>query len=115
MAKAGAQVVIVPPNGMFINQRETIIGQALAAGLPTIFERRQDVEAGGFMSYGVNETEGSHRLAAFVDKILKGARARDLPVEQAVKIDLTINLKTARALGLNIPETLLATADEIIQ
>ena len=115
MAKAGAQVVIVPPNGMFINQRETIIGQALAAGLPTIFENRQAVEAGGFMSYGVDETEGAHRAAAFVDKILKGAKPGDLPIEFATTIELVVNLKTAKALGLTLPPALLARADEVIE
>jgi putative ABC transport system substrate-binding protein len=115
MAKAGAQIVIVPPNGMFINQRETITGQALAAGLPTIFEERQDVEAGGFMSYGVNETEGSHRAAAYVDKILKGAKPGDLPIEFATKIELVINLKTAKVLGLSVPPQLVARADEVIE
>jgi putative ABC transport system substrate-binding protein len=115
MAKAGAQVVIVPPNGMFINQRETIIGQALALSLPTVFQQRQDVEAGGFMSYGVNETEGSHRAAAFVDKILKGAKPGDLPIEFATKIELVVNLKTAKALRLSVPPALLARADGVIE
>jgi putative ABC transport system substrate-binding protein len=115
MAKAGAQVVIVAPNGMFINQRETITGQALAAGLPSIFAERQDVEAGGFMSYGVNETEGSHRSAAYVDKILKGAKPGDLPIEFATKIELVVNLKTAKALRLSVPPSLLARADEVIE
>ena len=115
MAKAGAQIVIVSPNGMFINQRETITGQALAVGLPSIFEERQDVEAGGFMSYGVNETEGSHRSAAYVDKILKGAKPGDLPIEFATKIELAINLNTAKALHLTVPPSLLARADEVIE
>jgi putative ABC transport system substrate-binding protein len=115
MAKAGAQIVIVSPNGMFINQRETITGQALAAGLPSIFEERQDVEAGGLLSYGVNETEGSHRAAAYVDKILKGAKPGDLPIEFATKIELAVNLKTAKALGLTVPPSLLARADEVIE
>ena len=115
MAKAGAQIVIVPPNGMFINQRKTITRQAQVAGLPTIFEERQDVEAGGFMSYGVNETEGSHRSAAYVDRILKGAKPGDLPIEFATKIELVINLKTAKALSLTVPPSLLARADEVIE
>jgi putative tryptophan/tyrosine transport system substrate-binding protein len=115
MVKAGAQIVIVAPNGMFINQRETITGQALAAELPSIFAERQDVEAGGFMSYGVNETEGSHRAAAYVDKILKGAKPGDLPIEFATKIELVINLKTAKARRLSVPPSLLARADEVIE
>jgi putative ABC transport system substrate-binding protein len=115
MAKAGAQIVIVQPNGMFINQRETIIGQALAARLPTIFTQRLNVEAGGFLSYGVNVTEGSHRAAAFVDKILKGAKPGDLPIEFATSIELVINLRTAKALGLTVPQSLAARADEVIE
>ena len=115
MAKAGAQVVIVAPNAMFINQRETIIGHALAAGLPTFFGTRGDVEAGGFMSYGVNQTEGLHRAAAFVDKILKGAKPGDLPIEFSTNIELVINVKTAKALGLTVPPSLLARADEVIE
>jgi putative ABC transport system substrate-binding protein len=115
IAKAGARIVIVQPNGMFINQRKTITREALAAGLSTIFGGRQNVEAGGLMSYGVNETEGSHRVAAFVDKILKGAKAGDLPIEFPTKIEMVINLKTAKALGLTVPPTLLALADEVIE
>ena len=71
----------VQPNGLFINQRSAILRQALAAGLPTIFDDRGAVEAGGFMSYGVNQAEGSRHAAAFVDKILKGAKPGDLPIE----------------------------------
>ena len=115
IAKAGAQVLIVQPNGLFINQRNTIPRRALAAGLPTIFDNRGDVEAGGFMSYGVNQSEGSGRAAAFVDKILKGAKPGDLPIEFSTKIEMVINVKTARALGLDVPPTLLARADEVIE
>ena len=115
IAKAGAQVLIVQPNGLFINQRKTILRQALTAGLPTIFDDRGDVEAGGFMSYGVNQSEGSRRAAAFVDKILKGAKPGDLPIEFSTKIEMVINLKTAKALGLTVPPTLLARADEVIE
>jgi putative ABC transport system substrate-binding protein len=100
---------------MFINQRDAIIGQALAVRLPTIFEWRQDVEAGGLVSYGVNENEGSRRAAAFVDKILKGAKAGDLPIEFATTIELAVNLKTAKALHLTVPPSLLARADEVIE
>jgi len=96
MAKAGAQVVIVQPNGLFINQRNTILRQALAARLPTIFDDRGAVEAGGFMSYGVNQSEGSRHAATFVDKILKGAKPGDLPIEFSTKIEMLINLKPRR-------------------
>ena len=115
IAKAGAQVVMLAPNGMFINERNTIVRLALEMGLPTIFEQRQDIEAGGFMSYGVNETEGSQRAAAFVDKILKGAKPGDLPIEFPTKIEMVINLKTARELGVQVPLHLQQIADEVIE
>jgi putative ABC transport system substrate-binding protein len=115
MAKGGAQVVIVEPNGLFINQRRAILWQALAVGLPALFDDRADVEAGGFMSYGVNQAEGSRRAAAFVDKILRGAKPSDLPIEFSTKIEMAINLKTAKALGLTVPPTVLARADEVIE
>ena len=115
IAKAGSQVLIVQPNGLFINQRNAILRQAIAVGLPTIFDDRGDVEAGGFMSYGVNQREGSRRAAAFVDKILKGGKPGDLPIEFSTKVEIVINLKTARALGLEVPATLLARADEVIE
>jgi putative tryptophan/tyrosine transport system substrate-binding protein len=115
LAKAGAQVLMLAPNGMLINQRRTIIRLALEARLPTMFEQRQDVEAGGFMSYGVNETEGSRRAAAFVDKILKGAKPGDLPIEFPTKIEMVINLKTAKELGVEVPLHLQQLADEVIE
>jgi putative ABC transport system substrate-binding protein len=115
LAKAGVQVVIVQPNGLFFNQRSTILRQALAGRLPTIWDDREAVEAGGFMSYGVNQAEGSRRAAAFVDKILRGAKPADLPIEFSTKIETIINLKTAKALGLTVPPQLLARADEVIE
>jgi putative tryptophan/tyrosine transport system substrate-binding protein len=96
MVKAGAQIVLVAPNGMFINRRRLIVQQAVTLRLPTLFQQRQDVEAGGLMSYGVNETDGSRRVAAFVDKILKGTKPRDLPIEFPTVIELIVNLTTAQ-------------------
>jgi putative tryptophan/tyrosine transport system substrate-binding protein len=115
LAKAKSECVIVQPNGLFENQRKPIIALALAAHLPSFFEQRQDVEAGGLLSYGVNETEGSRRAAGYVDKILKGAKPADLPIEFPTEIELTINRKTANALGLNIPATVLSRADLVIE
>jgi putative tryptophan/tyrosine transport system substrate-binding protein len=115
LVKSKAQAVLVAPNGMFINQRKSIIQLALAAKLPTFFQQRQDVEAGGFLSYGVNETEGSHRLAVYADKILKGAKPGDLPIEFPTQIELVINRKTARALGVTIPQPILARADDLVE
>jgi putative ABC transport system substrate-binding protein len=112
---AGVHAVIVPPNGMFINQRRTIVRLALTARLPTVFQQRQDVEAGGLISYGVNETEGARRAAAFIDKILKGAKPGDLPIEFPTEIQLVINLDTAKALNISISREMLLRANEIIE
>jgi putative ABC transport system substrate-binding protein len=96
-------------------QRQRINTFALAARLPTMFPQREYLEAGGLMSYGTNYSALNRRAADYVDKVLRGAKPADLPVEQPTKFELVINRITARALGLTIPETLLATADEVIQ
>jgi putative tryptophan/tyrosine transport system substrate-binding protein len=88
---------------------------ALASRLPTIFNFRENVVAGGLMSYGANVPDLFRRAADFVDKILRGTKPTDIPVEQPTKFDLVINLKTAKALGLTLPPMLLARADEVIE
>lgn len=88
---------------------------ALAARLPTMFYAREYLEGGGFMSYGANVPELFRRSADFVDKILKGAKPGDIPVEQPTTLELIVNLKTAKALGLDVPPTLLARVDEVIE
>jgi putative ABC transport system substrate-binding protein len=99
---------------VFVN-RARINGLALAAGLPTMYVVREYVTAGGLMSYGPNWPAMWRRSADFVDKILRGAKPVDIPVEQPTQFDLVINLKTAKALGLDIPASLLARADEVIE
>ena len=88
---------------------------ALAARLPTMHGHREFVEAGGLMSYGPNLSNQFRRAADFVDKILRGAKPADIPVEQPTKFDLIINLTTAKALGLEVSPTLVARADEVIE
>ena len=113
MAKQRPQAVIVPANGLFQTERTRIVQLALAARLPTIMAYPEDVEVGGLASYGVDARENYRRAAAYVDKILKGAKPGDLPIEFPTKLILAINLKTARALGLEVP--LHQLADEVIE
>ena len=93
----------------------TRITLALGARLPTIFNIREYAQAGGLMSYGPNFPDLFRRTADYVDKILRGAKPGDLPVEQPTKFDFTINLTTAKALGLTIPQSMLLRADEVIE
>jgi putative tryptophan/tyrosine transport system substrate-binding protein len=110
-----ADALLIPPDVTFTTHRRRIANLALGARLPTIFFIRQSTEDGGLMSYGPNPLENYRRAATYVDKILKGARPGDLPIERPTKIELAINLKTAKALGIEIPPTLLARADEVIE
>ena len=95
--------------------RVRINNLALSARLPTVYAVREYVEADGLMSYGSNLAHQWRRAAEFVDKILRGMKPTDIPVEQPTKFELMINLKTAKALGLTVPPTVLARADEIIE
>jgi putative ABC transport system substrate-binding protein len=110
----GAALYVVPDPLIFIN-RIRINTLALAARMPTLYGLRDFVEGGGLMSYGANFPDLWRRAGDFVDKILRGAKPGDIPVEQPTKFDLVINLTTARALGIEIPPTLLARADEVIE
>ncbi len=111
--RAGALIVLA--DAMFSSQAHRIAELAAQQRLPTMFANRDLVEAGGLMSYGQNIAEMYYGAATYVDKILKGAKPGDLPVEQPTKIELVINLKTAKAIGLTIPRDLLFRADKVIE
>jgi putative ABC transport system substrate-binding protein len=113
---AGAvQAVIIPPNGLINSQLKQIVALAFASKLPLFFSERNGVEAGGLASYGINPTENYRLAATYVVKILKGAAPGDLPIEFPTKLDLAVNLKTAKTLGLALPSSLLDRADEVIE
>jgi putative ABC transport system substrate-binding protein len=112
-ARAGALTVL--PSGMFSSELRRLVDLAAKNRLPAVFPFRWFADAGGLMSYGANYADLMRRAATYVDKILKGAKPGDLPVEQPTKFELVINLQTAKALGLTIPPSLLRRADEIIQ
>jgi ABC-type uncharacterized transport system substrate-binding protein len=107
-------VVVMSPAFMFVH-RKAVIDLAAAHRIPAIYELQVFVEPGGLMSYGVNTSEMQRRAAVYVDKILRGAKPAELPIEQPTKFELVINLKTAKGLGLTVPQSLLARADEVIQ
>jgi putative tryptophan/tyrosine transport system substrate-binding protein len=113
--KGRADALYVCTDPLIFNNRVRINTLALTARLPTIYLFREYIEAGGLMSYGPNFPDLFRRAADFVDKILRGAKPADIPVEQPTKFDLVINLTTAKALGLTVPQTLLATAEEVIE
>ena len=111
--RAGA--LVVPGDGLFFSQARRIAELAAQQHLPTLFSTREPVESGGLMSYGPNLSEQFYRAATYVDRILKGAKPSDLPVEQPTTIELVINLKTARAIGLTVPPELRLRADRIVE
>jgi putative ABC transport system substrate-binding protein len=113
--KGGSQAINIISSAFFITERTTLVELAAKAGLPAIYIDRSFVEAGGLMSYGANISDGWFRAATYVDKILKGAKPADLPVEQPTKFELVINLKTAKQIGLTIPPNVLARADKVIK
>jgi len=110
-----AEGIYVQADPLFTSNRVRLNSLALSARLPTIHSAREQVEAGGLISYGTNLTDLFRRSGDLVDRILRGARPADIPVEQPTKFDLVVNLKTAKALGLTVPDTLLARADEVIE
>ena len=115
ISRARAEALFVARSAMAYADRALIVDFTTRTRLPSSFDFREFVELGGLMSYGANPADNFRRAAGYVDKILKGAKPADLPVEQPTKFELVINLKTAKALGLTIPQSLLLRADERIQ
>jgi putative ABC transport system substrate-binding protein len=115
IAKERPDAFIVLADRVFLHNRGRIVDFAARNRVPAVYPYRELVEAGGLMSFGPNYADMHRRAATYVDKILKGAKAGDLPVEQPTKFELIINLKTAKALGFTIPQSLLLRADEVVQ
>jgi ABC-type uncharacterized transport system substrate-binding protein len=115
MVKERVNAVVLLPDPILFDQRTRIVALAAKYRLPAVGEAREFADAGGLMTYGPRIEENFRRAAFFVDKILKGAKPGDLPVEQPTKFELVVNLKTAKALGLTIPQSLLQRADQVIE
>ena len=115
MTRARAGALTVLPSTMFLHERRRLVDLAARNRLPAVYPWREAVDAGGLMAYGANIADLFRRAATYVDKILKGAKPADLPVEQLTKFELVINLKTAKALGLTIPQSVLGRADQVIE
>jgi putative ABC transport system substrate-binding protein len=115
LAREHVAFMVATLDGLFVSERRRIVELAAVTRLPALYPYREQFEVGGLMSYGVDLRESWRRTATFVDKILKGAKAADLPIEQPTKFELLINVKNAKALGLTIPQSLLSRADEVIE
>ena len=115
VARAGSTALLTISDGMFHNQRARIVGLAARSRLPAFFPEPEFVEAGGLIAYGPSVPANFRRAASYVDRILRGAKPGELPVEQPAKFELVINLRTAKTLGLTIPPSLLLRADRVIE
>lgn len=115
MANEGAEALVVTPHSLNLQHGERILKHAARNRLPAIYFQRVLVENGGLMSYATNNADEFRRAAVYVDKILKGAKRADLPIEQPTKFELVINLKTAKQIGLTIPPNVLARANRMIK
>jgi len=111
----GAEALVILPNAMFWNERSRIVALAEKYRMPAIYPEREYADDGGLLAYGANVPDNFRRAAGYVDKILKGAKPGDLPIQQPVKFELIVNARTAKALSLTIPPAILARADEVIE
>jgi putative tryptophan/tyrosine transport system substrate-binding protein len=114
-AQTGADALVIGSDLLFTSRSERLAALGLRHAVPSIYQFREFAEAGGLMSYGGSITDWGHQAGIQTGRILAGAKAADLPVHQATKLELFINLKTAKALGLEVPATLLARADEVME
>jgi len=115
MAEKRTDALLVNPNPLYISRRVQIVSLAMRDRLPAIYPLREFAEVGGLMTYGTSQRDEYRKLGIYASRILKGAKPADLPVEQPTKFEFIINLQTARTLGLDVPPTLLARADEVIE
>ena len=115
IVEAKIDALMVPTNPFFTNSRAQLVTLAERYNMPTVYYDRPYTEAGGLVSYGASLSEQARQVGVYTGRVLNGEKPSDLPVQQATKLELVINLRTAKSLGLTIPETLLATADEVIQ
>ena len=115
LAQMRVDALVIAPDATFINRSEQLGALTLRYAVPAITQFREFAAAGGLMSYGGSFTEGAHQVGVFTGRILKGENPADIPVEQSTKVELIINLKTAKTLGLTVPQSLLARADEVIE
>lgn len=115
IAQSRAQALLVTGSGLFLRRRQQVVDLAARYAIPAVYESREYCEAGGLLSYGASQADAYRQTGVYVGRILDGAKPSDLPVLQSSRYELVVNLRTARSLGLNIPQPLLLRADDAIQ